>query len=164
MNMFGPIGIDMLLAGVPNIAEGLATTPNQIINSVSGLLLGNAMGQLVLGPLSDRYGRKPIILLTLLLCFIFALATRLSPSVEHFIFWRFIQGLAISAGRILAASVVRDLFEREQLGKVMANILSVTALGAIIFPILGGFIAQYFAWQWLFWIMVTFGAMVFVLI
>jgi DHA1 family bicyclomycin/chloramphenicol resistance-like MFS transporter len=86
MNMFGPIGIDMLLAGVPNIAEGLATTPNQIINSVSGLLLGNAMGQLVLGPLSDRYGRKPIILLTLLLCFIFALATRLSPSVEHFIF------------------------------------------------------------------------------
>ncbi len=162
--MFGPIGIDMFLAGVPNVAEGLNTTPNRIVASISTLLLGNAVGQLVLGPLSDRYGRKPIILLTLAIFAGSALASGLSPSVEHFIFWRFIQGLAISTGRILAASVARDLFEREQLGKMMADILVVTALAAIIFPIFGGQLAQHFPWQWLFWTMVIFGVVVFLLV
>ena len=164
LNMFGPVGIDMFLAGAPNVTEGLNTTPNRIINSISAVLLGNAVGQLVLGPLSDRYGRKPIILLTLVIYAGAALASGLSTNVEHFIFWRFIQGLAISTGRILAASVSRDLFEREQLGRMMAQILSVTAMSAIIFPIIGGQIAQHFPWQWLFWVMVSFGVVVFVLV
>ena len=73
----------------------------------------------------------------------------------------FIQGLAISTGRILAMSVARDLFEKEELGKMMTNIMVVMGLAAIIFSILGGQIAQYFPWQWLFWIMVYFGSLIF---
>ena len=161
--MLGPIGIDMFLAGVPNIAEGLGTTPNRVIASISMVMLGNAFGQLVLGPLSDRFGRKPIILLTLFLFGGSALASGLSPSIEYLIFWRFVQGLAISTGRILAAAVARDLFEREQLGKMMSNILFVTALAAILFPIIGGQIAQHLPWQWLFWAMTLFAVVVFLL-
>ena len=161
--MLGPIGIDMFLAGVPNIAEGLGSTPNRVIASISTVMLGNAVGQLVLGPASDRFGRKPIILLTLFLFAGAALASGLSPSIEYLIFWRFIQGLAISGGRILAAAVARDLFDREQLGKMMADILFVTALAAIMFPIIGGQIAQHLPWQWLFWAMTLFGALVFLL-
>ena len=161
--MLGPIGIDMFLAGVPNIAEGLGSTPNRVIASISTVMLGNAVGQLVLGPASDRFGRKPIILLTLFLFAGAALASGLSPSIEYLIFWRFIQGLAISGGRILAAAVARDLFDREQLGKMMADILFVTSLAAIMFPIIGGQIAQHLPWQWLFWAMTLFGALVFLL-
>ena len=161
--MLGPIGIDMFLAGVPNIAEGLGSTPNRVIASISTVMLGNAVGQLVLGPASDRFGRKPIILLTLFMFAGAALASGLSPSIEYLIFWRFIQGLAISSGRILAATVARDLFDREQLGKMMADILFVTALAAIMFPIIGGQIAQHLPWQWLFWAMTLFGALVFLL-
>jgi len=161
--MLGPIGIDMFLAGVPNIAEGLGSTPNRVIASISTVMLGNAVGQLVLGPASDRFGRKPIILLTLFLFAGAALASGLSPSIEYLIFWRFIQGLAISGGRILAAAVARDLFDREQLGKMMADILFVTSLAAIMFPIIGGQIAQYLPWQWLFWAMTLFGTLVFLL-
>ena len=161
--MLGPIGIDMFLAGVPNIAEGLGSTPNRVIASISTVMLGNAVGQLVLGPASDRFGRKPIILLTLFLFAGAALASGLSPSIEYLIFWRFIQGLAISGGRILAAAVARDLFDREQLGKMMADILFVTALAAIMFPIIGGQIAQHLPWQWLFWAMTFFGALAFLL-
>ena len=161
--MLGPIGIDMFLAGVPNIAEGLGSTPNRVIASISTVMLGNAVGQLVLGPASDRFGRKPIILLTLFLFAGAALASGLSPSIEYLIFWRFIQGLAISGGRILAAAVARDLFDREQLGKMMADILFVTALAAIMFPIIGGQIAQYLPWQWLFWTMTLSGTLVFLL-
>lgn len=163
LNMLGPIGIDMFLAGVPNIAEGLGSTPNRVIASISTVMLGNAVGQLVLGPASDRFGRKPIILLTLFMFAGAALASGLSPSIEYLIFWRFIQGLAISSGRILAAAVARDLFDREQLGKMMADILFVTALAAIMFPIIGGQIAQHLPWQWLFWAMTLFGALVFLL-
>ena len=158
--MLGPIGIDMFLAGVPNIAEGLGSTPNRVIASISTVMLGNAVGQLVLGPASDRFGRKPIILLTLFLFAGAALASGLSPSIEYLIFWRFIQGLAISGGRILAAAVARDLFDREQLGKMMADILFVTALAAIMFPIIGGQIAQHLPWQWLFWTMTLSGTLV----
>ncbi|HJO85718.1 MAG TPA: multidrug effflux MFS transporter [Rhodospirillales bacterium] len=163
LNMLGPIGIDMFLAGVPNIAEGLGSTPNRVIASISTVMLGNAVGQLVLGPASDRFGRKPIILLTLFLFAGAALASGLSPSIEYLIFWRFIQGLAISGGRILAAAVARDLFDREQLGKMMADILFVTSLAAIMFPIIGGQIAQYLPWQWLFWTMTLSGTLVFLL-
>ena len=161
--MLGPIGIDMFLAGVPNIAEGLGSTPNRVIASISTVMLGNAVGQLVLGPASDRFGRKPTILLTLFLFAGAALASGLSPSIEYLIFWRFIQGLAISGGRILAAAVARDLFDREQLGKMMADILFVTSLAAIMFPIIGGQIAQYLPWQWLFWTMTLSGTLVFLL-
>ncbi len=84
--MFSPIGIDMFLAGVPNITKGLNTTPNQIINSISALLLGNALGQLILSPLSNQYGRKPIILLTLFLFSGSALISGLTLSIEYFIF------------------------------------------------------------------------------
>jgi DHA1 family bicyclomycin/chloramphenicol resistance-like MFS transporter len=161
--MLGPIGIDMFLAGVPNIAEGLGSTPNRVIASISTVMLGNAVGQLVLGPSSDRFGRKPIILLTLFMFAGAALASGLSPSIEYLIFWRFIQGLAISGGRILAAAVARDLFDREQLGKMMADILFVTSLAAIMFPIIGGQIAQYLPWQWLFWTMTLSGTLVFLL-
>ena len=163
LNMLGPIGIDMFLAGVPNIAEGLGTTPNRVIASISMVMLGNAFGQLILGPLSDRFGRKPIILLTLFIFAGSALASGLSPSIEYLIFWRFIQGLAISSGRILAAAVARDLFDREQLGKMMADILFVTAMAAIMFPIIGGQIAQHLPWQWLFLAMTFFGAAVFLI-
>ncbi len=107
LNMFGPIGIDMFLAGVPNIAEALNTTNNRVIASISTLMLGNAFGQLVLGPLSDRLGRKPAILITLFIFTGSAFASGLSPTIEHLIFWRFIQGIAISSGRILAASVAQ---------------------------------------------------------
>ena len=162
--MFGPIGIDMFLAGVPDIAIGLNTTPNRVIASISALLLGNAVGQLLLGPLSDRYGRKPIILLTLIIFLGAALAAGLSLTIDQFIFWRFVQGLAISTGRSLAASVARDLFEREQLGKMMADVLFVTALSAIFFPIIGGQIVEHLSWQWLFWAMVIFGLTLFLLV
>ena len=100
--MFNPVGMDMFLPAVPNIARGLDTTSNQIMNSMSALFLGNALGRLILGPLADRYGRKPVILLTLIIFTSSAFASGLAPSIEFFIFWRFIQGFAISGGHVLS--------------------------------------------------------------
>jgi len=158
--MLNPVGMDMFLPAVPNITQGLNTASNQIINSMSALFFGNAIGRLALGPLSDRYGRKPIVLLTLTIFTGSAFASGLSSSIEYFICWRFIQGFSISGGQVLALSVARDLFEKEKLGKIIANATAIMGLAAIVFPILGGQIAQRLPWQWIFWVMGIFGLVV----
>ncbi len=159
--MFNPVGMDMFLPAVPNIARGLDTTSNQIMNSMSALFLGNAIGRLILGALADRYGRKPIILITLFIFTSSAFASGLSSTVEFFIFWRFIQGFSISGGHVLSLSVARDLFEKEQLGKLISNATAIMGLAAIIFPILGGQIVQIMPWQSIFWLMSIFGLTIF---
>ena len=159
--MFNPVGMDMFLPAVPNIARGLDTTSNQIMNSMSALFLGNALGRLILGPLADRYGRKPVILLTLIIFTSSAFASGLASSIEFFIFWRFIQGFAISGGHVLSLSVARDLFEKEQFGKIIANATAIMGLAGIVFPILGGKIVQLMPWQSIFWVMSIFGLTVF---
>lgn len=161
--MFNPVGVDMFLAAVPNIAKGLDTTSNQIMNSMSALFFGNAIGRLVLGPLADRYGRKLIILLTLIIFTSSAFFSGMSQTIEFFIFWRFIQGFSISGGHVLSLSVARDLFENEQLGKLISNATAIMGLAAIIFPILGGQIVQIMPWQSIFWLMSMFGLAVFLL-
>lgn len=159
--MFNPVGLDMFLPAVPNIAKGLDVSSNQIMKSMSALFIGNALGRLILGPLADRYGRKPIILLTLIVFTGSAFASGLALSIEFFIFCRFIQGLAIAGGHVLSLSVARDLFEKEHLGKLIANATAIMGLAGIVFPILGGQIIQFLPWQSIFWIMSTFGITVF---
>ena len=159
--MFNPIGLDMFLPAVPNIAQGLNTTSNQIMNSMSALFLGNAFGRLILGPLADRCGRKPVILITLIVFSSSAFASGIASSIEFFIFFRFIQGISIAGGHVLSLSVARDLFEKEQLGKIIANATAIMGLAGIIFPILGGQIIQFMPWQSIFWIMSIFGLIVF---
>ena len=162
--MFNPVGLDMFLPAVPDVARGLNTTSNQIMNSMSSLFFGNAIGRLVLGPLSDRYGRKPIILLTLIIFTSSAFASSLASSIEFFIFFRFIKGFSIAGGHVFSLSVARDLFEKEKLGKIIANATAIMGLAGIVFPILGGQIIQFMPWQSIFWVMSIFGLTVFVFV
>ena len=126
--MLGPVGHDIFIPSIPNIAEGLNTTTNQVSISISAIFLGNAIGTLFHGPLADRFGRKIIILWVLGIYAITALVGALSPNVETLIMFRFFQGLALSGGRVLSATVARDLFEKEKLGKVMSDIMFITAI------------------------------------
>jgi DHA1 family bicyclomycin/chloramphenicol resistance-like MFS transporter len=158
--MFNPVGLDMFLPAVPNIARGLDTTSNQIMNSMSALFLGNAIGRLALGPLADRYGRKPIILLTLIIFTSSAIASSQASSIEFFITFRFIQGFAIAGGHVLSLSVARDLFEKEQLGRIIANATAIMGLAGIVFPVLGGQMLQFMPWHSIFWVMSIFGVTV----
>ena len=159
--MFNPVGMDMFLAAVPEIAEGLSTSSNQIMNSMSALFFGNALGRLILGPLSDRYGRKPVILLTVAIFTISAFASGMATSIDFFIFWRFIQGFSIAGGHVLSLSVARDLFEKEHLGKIIANATAIMGMAGIVFPILGGQIVQFMPWQSIFGLMAIFGLVLF---
>ena len=161
--MLGPVGHDIFIPSIPNIAEGLNTTTNQVSISISAIFLGNAIGTLFHGPLADRFGRKIIILWVLGIYAITALVGALSPNVETLIMFRFFQGLALSGGRVLSATVARDLFEKEKLGKVMSDIMFITAISAVIAPLIGGYTAKYLPWQSSLLFMAIFAGLVFLL-
>jgi len=159
----GPVGQDMYIPSIPKIAEGLGTTTNLVVLSVSAVLFGNGIGQIVHGPLSDRFGRKPVIIGVLVLFTVSSGAAMWATSIEVLIVLRFFQGLAQSGGRILAAAVARDIFERERLGKMMSDIMFVTAIGTVIAPAAGGLIAEHLPWQASMGIMSAFGVIVILL-
>ena len=156
----GPIGQDMYIPSIPKIAADLGTTTNLVIFSVSSVLFGNAIGQMVHGPLADRFGRKPVIIGVLILFIASSGAALWATSIEVLVVLRFFQGLAQSGGRILANAIARDYFEKERLGKLMSDIMFVTAIGTVVAPISGGFIAQHLPWQVSMGVMASFGIIV----
>ena len=160
LSMLGPVGVDMFVAFIPKIAGGLQSDPNTVAQSVPAFMLGSAVGLLFHGALSDRFGRKPIIIGILGLYTVSAVAAAYANSVEVVILWRFIQGIATSGGRVLANSIARDLYEREQLARTMSGIMGVSAIGAIIFPTVGGQLAQFAPWPVSFLVMAGFGLVV----
>ena len=161
--MLGPIGHDIFIPSIPIIADGLNVTANQVSVSISAIFLGNAIGTLFHGPLADRFGRKLVILWVLGLYALAAIIGAFSPNVEVLIVSRFFQGLALAGGRVLSAAVARDLFESDKLGKVMSDIMFITAIAAVIAPLLGGYSAKYLPWQSTLLFTAIFAALVFIL-
>ena len=157
----GPVTVDMFVPSIPKIAAGLDTTVGLVTVSLFSLLSGNAVGFLISGPISDRYGRKPVVLGMLAVFTLTALGAGFSQNVEMLILWRFCQGVAQSGARVVAVAIARDLFDRERLAKFLADVMFVTAIGIVITPITGGQIAQHLSWPWVFWAMAAFGAFVF---
>ena len=107
LTMVGPIAIDGFLPAVPAIANGLGVGISSIEFSLTAIFAGNALGQILYGPLADRFGRKPIILLTLSIYFAATIGAGLSETVGSLVFWRFLQGLVLASGRILSNAVSR---------------------------------------------------------
>jgi len=161
--MLGPIAHDIFVPAMPIIADGLNSTTSQVSVSISAIFLGSAIGTLFLGPFADRFGRKVIILWVLGIYTVAAIAGALSPNAEMLIISRFFQGLAVAGGKVLSATVARDLFEKETLGKAMSIIMFMAAISAIIAPLLGGYAANYLPWQSTLFFMAIFSALVFIL-
>tara|TARA_X000001036_G_C20667540_1_gene801249 strand:+ start:89 stop:1279 length:1191 start_codon:yes stop_codon:yes gene_type:complete len=161
--MLGPIAHDIFVPAMPIIADGLNSTTNQVSISISAIFLGSAIGTLFWGPLADRFGRKVIILLVLGIYTIAAIAGAFSPNIEILTISRCFQGIAVAGGRVLSATVARDLFEKETLGKAMSIIMFMAAISAIIAPLVGGYSAKYLPWQSTLFFMAIFSALVFIL-
>jgi DHA1 family bicyclomycin/chloramphenicol resistance-like MFS transporter len=164
LSTIGPVGLDTFLASIPKVAQGLNTSTNLVTISISAIMLGNAVGILFHGPFADRFGRKPVILVILGLFIFGALGSALAPNVEALIGWRFVQGIAMSGGRILVGAVARDKFSHERLGKFLSDTLFVTAIATVIGPYTGGQLALHFPWQSPFLLMAGYGVITLLLI
>ena len=145
--MLGPISIDIFLPAVPSMAEDLGVSIGSIELTLTAIFAGTAFGQILYGPLSDRFGRKPVILVTLFLFGTSTIAVAQASSLEPIVFWRFLQGMLLASGRIIANAAARDQYDGERLGKLISLIFIVSISASVLNPIVGGLLVANYSWQ-----------------
>ena len=129
--------MDMFLPAVPAVAHGFGAEPSAAQMSVTTYLLGVALGQFAWGPLSDRFGRKPVLVTGLALSLCASLAGATVDSLQQILLLRFAQGLAMSSGPVIARSIVRDLYAREQAAHLLSRMTVVFGLVPVFAPLFG---------------------------
>ncbi len=144
------LSIDMYLPAFPAIADDLNASAGDIQLTLGFFLAGLALGQLIHGTLSDRYGRKPVILIGLILYALASLACALSVSTFEMYFARFVQGLCAASGVVLARAVIRDIYQGDALAKAMSWLLLVMTVIPMLAPMLGSLVESAFGWQAIF--------------
>ncbi len=157
LSAIGPLTTDMYLPSLPDIVRLLDATTAQGQLTVSAYLVGFAVGQVAYGPLSDRHGRKPVLLGAIALYCFASLLCAVSISIHMLIAARALQALGGCGGIVLARAVVRDLYSGSRAGRELSLIGSVMALAPVLAPIGGGILQTVFGWQSVFLTLVLAG-------
>jgi MFS transporter, DHA1 family, multidrug resistance protein len=153
-----PVSVDLVLPGLPAIGEAFGADAARVQLTFSAFILGVAAGQLVQGPLSDRFGRRPVMLCGVFLFVVAAVACALSGTILMLTLSRFVQGFAACTGQIVARAIIRDRYDRDEATRALANMMAVFGVMPIIGPVLGGQLTTAFGWPALFWFDAAFGA------
>ena len=154
--MLLPLSVDASVPILASVAMHFKTSTAATQFSLSAVVLGIALGQLVYGPMSDRLGRKPVILIGIGAYMVSAVACANAPSIEALISLRFFQGFFACSGVIVARAVIRDLFDREAGARLFALMMGIHGIMPAIAPGLSGWIEETFGWQAVFWAMAGF--------
>ena len=139
LSMLPPLGVDMYIPSFLNIAEDLNINSEQVQHTLTFFAYGMAAGQLFWGPFGDSFGRKPIILTGI-------------HSIGSFTALRFVQGFFGAAPVVLSGALLRDLFSKDQLSRIMSTITLVFMIAPLVAPIIGGYIVKYFHWHMIFYV------------
>jgi MFS transporter, DHA1 family, multidrug resistance protein len=157
LSTFGPISLDLYLPALPQLAEDLSASPSGAQLTITACLLGLASGQLIAGPLSDRFGRRPPLIIGLVLYMLTSLACAFAPSIEILLVLRLLQGLAGAAGLVIARAVARDLYEGRELLIFFSRLVLISGLAPVIAPVLGGQLNRFTDWRGIFGVLAAFG-------
>ncbi len=147
LTAIGPLSTDMYLPSLPDIARALTASTAQVQLTISAYLIGFAVGQIIYGPISDRHGRKPVLLAALGLYSAATLICALSPSIDVLIGARALQALGGSGCIMVARAIVRDLYSGPRAGRELSVMGSVMALAPVVAPIIGGALQTAFGWR-----------------
>lgn len=153
-----PITTDLYLPALPTLTAGFGASMPQAQLTLTALLLAFGLSQLVLGPLSDRFGRRPILLVGLAAYVLAAVASALAPSMDWLILWRVVQGAAMGAGVMGARALIRDLYTPLQGARIMSKALTGLGVIALLSAPLGGLLADLFSWRVALLTLAVFGA------
>ncbi|WP_149539940.1 multidrug effflux MFS transporter [Siccirubricoccus phaeus] len=147
MTAIGPFTMQILVPTMPALAVALGTSYGTVQFVLTGYLLGMGLGQMIYGPLSDRYGRKPLLLGGLGLFLLGTVLAAAAPSAPLLIAARVLQAVGGCAGMVLGRAMVRDAYPREEAASVIGVVSSAMAVAPMISPLLGSFLEQWFGWR-----------------
>lgn len=159
ISAFGPFVTDFYLPALPALTGYFGTTASQVQLSLTFSMVGLAVGQLIIGPLSDRYGRKMPMIVSLVVFCISTLGCLYAPNIHGFIFFRLFQGLSGAGGVVISKSIATDLYEGTQLARFYSVLSSVQGLAPICAPVLGGMLMVLTDWKGIFWILFAIGVL-----
>lgn len=150
LTAFGPLSIDMYLPAMPAMAVDLDASAARVQMTLSSFFLGGALGQMLFGPLSDRFGRRPLLLTGIALYVATSIFCALTTGVETLIAQRFLQAIGGSAASVLARAMVRDFFSGDQAAQVLSLIMLVMGAAPLLAPFIGGYLLLWFDWRAIF--------------
>lgn len=156
---FAPLSIDMYLPSLPLIARDLQATQEQAQFTISMFLFGLSLGMLFYGPLSDRFGRRRLLLGGICLYLLATLGCILASTIEQLIVWRLLQALGGAAAFVLARAIVRDLFALGDAARVLSLMHLVTMLATLTAPLIGSYLMLVSGWRSLFVALLVFAGL-----
>lgn len=154
MSSLGPFSIDTYLPSFHEIGEQLAATPLEVQQTLSAYLGAFSLMTLWHGAISDRFGRRNVILVALALFAAASAGCAFATRIEHLWFWRAMQGVTAGAGIVVSRAVVRDLFDGAEAQRLMSHITMMFALAPAIAPVIGGWLQAWFGWRSVFFFLV----------
>ena len=146
----GPLGIDMYLPSIPTMAQSLNSSEGAVQLSLMTFFVGLMLGQLIYGPLSDKFGRKPLIYLGLSIFSLGSIACAMVETVQQLQWIRFVQGLGGSIGMVIAFAIIKDQYKGPAMGKMMSMVLAILGLSPIAAPLIGDGLQHLGSWRTIF--------------
>jgi len=157
----GPFATDMYLPGFLAIARGLKTDIAHVGLSLTSYFIGVCIGQIIYGPLLDRYGRKKPLMLGLLVYTAASVGCAFSPTIHVLVGMRFLAGFGACVGMVGSRAVVRDLFSGTEMARMLSLLMMVFGIAPIIAPTIGSLVVSAFGWQYVFLVLAAIGLLVF---
>lgn len=157
VSAFGPFVTDFYLPALPALGSYFTTSASMVQLTLTVSMIGLAIGQLFIGPLSDRYGRKMPLIVSLILFILSTIGCLGSTTIGQFLVFRFIQGIAGAGGVVISKSIATDLYEGKQLARFFSMLSSVQGLAPICAPVLGGLLLTVTDWRGIFQTLLVIG-------
>ncbi len=163
LTAFAPLSVDMYLPSLPTLAIVYDVNEATIQLTLSSFLFGFAVAQLIHGPLSDRWGRKPIIFIGIIIYILASIGIILSAKIELVIVFRFFQAFGGSAGPVIARAIVRDTFTKDKSSQILSILFLVMSMAPLLAPLIGGQVLYFFGWKYIFILLIIFSFMCLIL-
>lgn len=157
LSAFGPFVIDMYLPALPEMTVAFICSSSAVQAGLAFCMVGLALGQMLFGPASDRYGRKPLLVFSLIVFVVASVVCCFSTSIVVFTAARFLQGIGGAGGIVLSRSVAADMYSGRELAKLIAILSAVNNLAPVAAPVAGGAVAYAWGWQGIFIILLLLG-------
>ncbi|MEF2978568.1 multidrug effflux MFS transporter [Subtercola sp. YIM 133946] len=157
LSAFGPLSMDLYLPSLPQLQTDLGTSTTLAQLTMSACMMGLGLGQFVMGPLSDRFGRRVPLIAGVFVYTLMSLACAFAPNIGLLIVFRFVQGLGGAAGMVVSRASIRDMYAGSDLARMFSLVMLVSGSAPILAPIIGGQLTRFMDWRGVFLVLAGIG-------